>query len=227
MGVCGEGDDEDAFAAFQRELDRYKQGDKYEAAAAWSICAPREKVLDRLQVAAEMLAEGEAMRDQRTARHWSDRGMPKIAYDLAYLAMVRGRLGRDVISIELYGSQDGGVELLLEQIVSTELANRAPVVTVWQSPDAPDGGKRNLIDLDRVQEGVTPKNGLLMKSYRIKVALPEADPADDARILSVTIEARRAPTPTFFYGQAEPFGGIATKLAVYRSIAMIDFLRFP
>ncbi len=227
VAVCGEGDDEDAFTAFERELERYKSGNKFEAAAACSICADAEQVIYRLLATAETLATDEDdVRDQRTARAWSDRGMPQIAHDLAYFAMVRGRLGRDVISIELSAADTNNVELLMEQIVSTDLANRAPVVTVWQLPDAEDGGTRTVIDLDRVQEGVTTKNGLLMKSYRIKVALPERpSPGEESRLLSVIIEARRAPTPTFFYQQAPRDHGPEIRVSIYRSIFVIDAVR--
>lgn len=59
--------------------------------APGSLSAPADTVLDRLQLTAEALSPDEDWRDQRTARRWSDAGMPTIAQDLVYFAQVAGR----------------------------------------------------------------------------------------------------------------------------------------
>ena len=64
--VCGGDDLLDGFLLFQRELDRYQRSGRNEAAAAWSLCAPADTVLDRLQLTAEALSGDEDWRDQRT-----------------------------------------------------------------------------------------------------------------------------------------------------------------
>ena len=97
--VCGGDDLLDAFLMFQRELTRYQHGGRTEAAAAWSLVAPADTVLDRLQLTAEALSPDGDWRDQRTARRWSDAGMPVIAGDLVYFAQVAGRLGTETLSI--------------------------------------------------------------------------------------------------------------------------------
>lgn len=101
--VCGGDDLLDGFLLFQRELARYQRAGRNEAAAALSLCSPADTVLDRLQLTAEALS-GEDWRDQRTARRWSDAGMPVIARDLVYFAQVAGRLGTETLSITLGGS---------------------------------------------------------------------------------------------------------------------------
>ena len=125
--VCGGDDLLDAFLLFQRELARYQHSGRNEAAAALSLSAPADTVLDRLQLTAEALSPEQDWRDQRTARRWSDAGMPIIARDLVYFAQVAGRLGTETLSIQLGGS--GTILMvIIDQMTNSDLPAKAPLM---------------------------------------------------------------------------------------------------
>ncbi|GAA1760227.1 hypothetical protein [Nostocoides vanveenii] len=131
VDVMGAGDLLDAFFALRRELRRYvERANRNEAAAALSILAREERVLDRLQVVADKLSEGEA-RDQRTARRWSNLGMPALADDLTYLAEIQGWLGRELLGIRLDYSPEAGLMVAIEQMVLATLPSCRPELSLW------------------------------------------------------------------------------------------------
>ena len=125
--VCGGDDLLDAFLLFQRELARYQHSGRNEAAAALSLSAPADTVLDRLQLTAEALSPEQDWRDQRTARRWSDAGMPIIARDLVYFAQVAGRLGTETLSIQLGGSGTS-LMVIIDQTTNSDLPAKAPLM---------------------------------------------------------------------------------------------------
>ena len=133
--VCGGDDLLDAFLLFQRELARYQHSGRNEAAAALSLSAPADTVLDRLQLTAEALSPEQDWRDQRTARRWSDAGMPILARDLVYFAQVAGRLGTETLSIQLGGSGTS-LMVIIDQMTSSDLPAKAPLIQVWHYPPA-------------------------------------------------------------------------------------------
>lgn len=152
--VCGGGDLLDAFLMFERELKRYiTQGNRYEAAAAISITADAEKVLDRLEyVVGHFEADGES-RDQRTARRWSDEGLKTIATELVYLADVQGRLGGELLTIELAGTSEDGLSMVIWQLTTKHLPDRAPLVRFWQyrHDEVFEQDRSVMYDLDQVE----------------------------------------------------------------------------
>lgn len=112
-----------------------------------SIYADHETVLDRLQETAERFSEDEA-RDQRTARRWGDDGMPTLARDLVYMARVRGRLGRELLHIELQAASDGGLLVIVQQMMRADLDVRKPELTLW-AMNAEGDPEELSVDLDR------------------------------------------------------------------------------
>ena len=133
--VCGGDDLLEAFLMFGREMRRYaSEGNRNEAAAALSITAPAETVLDRLEYVVGLFEEHGQIRDQRTGRRWSDKGISAIAKDLVYMAEVKGRLGTEMLTIEIDGGCDEGLFLSIYQLTTKNLDETAPL-----NPSNPDG----------------------------------------------------------------------------------------
>lgn len=125
--LCGSGDLLDAYLMFEREMARYRTtAGRDEAAAAISITAPADTVLDRLEHVVSALPQDGRLRDQRTARRWSDAGLATIANELVYLAEVRGRLGQEILNIEVTGDTERGLLLAIDQMSTANLPVRAP-----------------------------------------------------------------------------------------------------
>ena len=224
--VCGGDDLLDAFLMFQRELERYKGLGRDEAAAAWSLCAGADTVLDRLQLTAEALSSDE-WRDQRTARRWSDAGMPALARDLVYFARVSGRLGVETLSVEL-GGDDSRLSLIVDQMTTAGLPVRSPLVQVWHYPD--DEEPREVaVDLDRVAGPVVEGGGRRLHRHRLVLELPDAGAVQVGEaVLAVSVTGRDAPMRTVFYEDHSDLGpDLSARLAVYRSIVTIEIARAP
>lgn len=224
--VCGGGDLLDAFLMFQRELTRLREdNDRNLAAAAWSISAEADSVLDRLQLTAEALS-GEEWRDQRSARRWSDQGMHLLADQLAYSAEVQGRLGQELLSIELHdGSDETRLHVVIDQMVSAHLPATAPLVRLWHYPDGDDPQEADLdIDLEAHGSRTATKGGQTMRRHRLDVPLPDAcglEPGQKAFNLSV--EGRDAPMRTVFFADySTSRNDTQVRFAAYRTIAKID-----
>ncbi|WP_396910314.1 hypothetical protein [Mycolicibacterium sp.] len=219
--LLGDGDLFDGFIAFKRELGRLQRGNKFEAAVAYSIAADYESVLDRLQATAEALADGEP-RDQRTARHWSDRGMEAVARELIAFAHLRGHLGRDLIGIALHDGGTGAVDIRIVQVASIHLRPRAPVVTVVQQPDS-EHPMTNEIDLGQIHPDSRAVDGdLVTTAHTIRVALPN-EGLDRERLAVVSVMARGSPTPTYFLESADLHSARST-FAVHRGLAVVELM---
>ena len=173
--VCGGGDLLDAFLMFQRELTRLQaDADRDVAAAAWSISAKADSVLDRLQLTAEALS-GDEWRDQRSARRWSDHGMPVLADQLTYSAEVQGRLGQELLSIELHDGSDESTAARGHRPARLVLTyQRRRHWFVWTYPDGDDPHEADLdIDLEAHGSRTATKDGQTMRRHRLDVPLPE------------------------------------------------------
>lgn len=220
--VCGDGDLLDGFLAFKRELERLKTGNRYEAAVAWSIAADTDTVLDRLQATADALSVGKP-KDQRTARHWSDRGMESVARDLIAFGTIRGHLGRDLIGIVVLGSLERGLRLRVVQVASTQLRRCAPVVTVVQNPDR-DSATTAEIDLAQVVPDHTETaDDTVTQAHVVTVALAPQQADREERLASVSVMGRGSPTPTFFLEDRSSFAPpVRITFAVQRSLVVVE-----
>lgn len=227
--VCGGGDLLDAYLMFEREMKRYvSTAGRNEAAAAISITAPAETVLDRLEHVVGALPQDGKLRDQRTARRWSDTGLVTIASDLVYMAEVQGRLGREIMSIEISGDEQQGLVLTIDQMSNAALPSRAPLMRVWHYKEDDEPEERALdvdVDLDHVESTTVQNDEYLMARHHVQVALPTGYEArqTEGKLFSVSIEGRDAPMRTVSIQERSGFSeGLVVEVTVYRTIVMVD-----
>ena len=222
--VCGGDDLLDAFLLFQRELARYQHSGRNEAAAALSLSAPADTVLDRLQLTAEALSPQD-WRDQRTARRWSDAGMSILARDLVYFAQVAGRLGTETLSIQLGGSGTN-LMVIIDQMTSSDLPAKAPLIQVWHYPSS-NSPREITLDLEQIASPKVSRDGLTMRRHRLALDLPDTQAVEpDDAVLAISITGQDAPMRTVFYqdhSQLTP--GLHTRMTTYRTIVMVEVAR--
>lgn len=232
--VCGGGDLLDAFLMFEREMRRYQiMGNRGEAAAAISITAPAANVLDRLEHVVGALPQDGRIRDQRTGRRWSDDGIPVIARDLVHLAQVQGRLGTELLTLELSGSVIEGLQLDIYQLTTRTLEDSAPAVRVWRytpEGDIAEAGSEIGFTLDKVPATEVMNEEYRAKRHRLEVELPEGIASSAAEtgdpVYSISVESRDAPMRTVSFtdeSRLEP--SLRVRFTSYRTIATIELLR--
>lgn len=232
--VCGGGDLLDAFLMFEREMKRYQtQGNRDEAAAAISITAPADYVLDRLEHVVGALPQDGRIRDQRTGRRWSDDGIPVIARDLVHLAEVQGRLGTELLTLELSGTLDDGLRLDIYQLTTKTLEDTAPVVRVWRyTPDGDitEANSEVGFTLDEIPATEAANEEYRAKHHRVEIDIPDgitssaAEPGDP--VYSISVESRDAPMRTVsFTDESQLTPALSVRFTTYRTIATIELLR--
>ncbi len=227
--ICGEGDLLEAHMAFQREMARYINGSKYEAAAALSIMSEADTVLDRLTLAAERFD----YQDQRTMRRWSDRGLRTIAGDLVAIAAARGRLGRELLTLTLSSGTRSQLLLRIEQMDFAQLHGDPPKVTVWTWLDD-DNAEEAILDL-RDYASRSASDGIYRDTVHF-LALPELGRllADSdrrrrtAKILTVAIQGRSAPARTVTWrDEARLPDGIVAEVMTHRTMVLLTLEKKP
>lgn len=220
--VMGGGDLLDAFMAFRRELRRYiESANRNERAAALSIYAKDEHVGERLQYAANRLSDA-GVGEQRTARRWSDEGMPALAEDLVYMAEVQGRLGRELLHIELQITEEFALAVSIDQMVLEHLPVKAPEVTLWAMSSSGEPDELSL-DLARYPATEAAKNGYRMIRQRIRLAPELLDRITPERSLALAVTGRDAPMRTIsFVPPQRVLPGVAVTLSAYRTRAAIE-----
>lgn len=231
--VCGGGDLLEAFLMFGREMRRYaSEGNRNEAAAALSITAPAETVLDRLEYVVGLFEEHGQIRDQRTGRRWSDKGISAIAKDLVYMAEVKGRLGTEMLTIEIDGNFDEGLLLSIYQLTTKSLDEKAPLIRLWKYARDSDEIEEKKISVDLENVPATVANNQQYRSARhlVHIELPE-DVRDAQQVnagtvfYSISIEGRDAPMRTVtFADSSKPDPKIALQFTAYRTLATIDIV---
>lgn len=232
--VCGGGDLLDAFLMFEREMKRYQTtGNRDEAAAAISITAPADNVLDRLEHVVGALPQDGRIRDQRTGRRWSDDGIPIIARDLVHLAEVQGRLGTELLTLELSGTLDDGLRLDIYQLTTKNLDDTAPAVRVWRytsGGDITEAVSEIGFALDEVPAIEAVNDEYRAKHHRMQIELPEGITRSEAEIgdplYSISVESRDAPMRTVsFTDESQLAPTLNVRFTNYRTIASIEILR--
>jgi len=232
--VCGGGDLLDAFLMFEREMKRYQTtGNRDEAAAAISITAPADNVLDRLEHVVGALPQDGRIRDQRTGRRWSDDGIPIIARDLVHLAEVQGRLGTELLTLELSGTLDDGLRLDIYQLTTKTLEDTAPTVRVWRyTPDGDITEASSEIEftLDEAPATEAVNEEYRAKHHQVQIELPEGitrSAAEDGDPLySISVESRDAPMRTVsFTDESQLAPTLSVRFTTYRTVATIELLR--
>lgn len=231
--VCGGGDVLEAFLMFEREMRRYAaEGNRNEAAAAISITAPAETVLDRLEyVVTDLEADGE-FRDQRTGRRWSNRGLKTIATEMVHVAEVRGRLGSELLTIEISGTRAAGLHLVVSQLTNKNLDERAPLVRLWKhrGDDLVEEPQSVTFDFDPYKAPEVSNDTYRLKRYHIIAELP--DDLEDADIdvgdalYSISLEGRDAPMRAItFMDQSDLGAGLVLRFTTYRTIATVEIVK--
>lgn len=222
--LCGEGDLVEGFMAFQRELRRYEPGTRFEAAAALSISSDAETVLDRLT----MTAEHFDYQDQRTIRRWSDRGLRSIAEDLVAMATVRGRLGRELLTLTLTGTLDHGYCLVVDQMDFASLDSAPPSVTVWLWRDEEQADEASM---ELTSSNARQAEDGSYRNTRWRVALPDLRSllADEERrrrtdkVMTVAVQGRSAPSRTVTWrNEASLPEGVVAGVMVHRTMVMVE-----
>lgn len=231
--VCGDGDLFEAFVTFEREMKRYtSSGNRNEAAAAISMTAPWETVLARFEEVLGHFEEEGQERNPRTARRWSDRGLKPMATEMVHLAEVRGRLGSELLTIEISGTCTAGLHLVISQLTNKQLDERAPLVRFWkhQDDDLIEQSDGLTLDFDNFRAPEVTNDAYRLKRHHILVELPaDFDKADvdvgDA-IYSISIEGRDAPMRTVtFMDQSQLGEDLVLRFTTYRTIATVEVVK--
>lgn len=231
--VCGGGDLLNAFLTFERELRRYETtGNRDEVAAAISITAQRDTVLERF---VEVLGHYEDLsgkdRNPRTARRWSDRGMPRIATDLAHMADIRGHLGVEMLTIAVTGTR-AALTLTIDHFMTKRLAEQAPLVRLWkyEREEPVEQGAGLTVDLVQVAAPEASNETYRLRRYTIVAELPDdlgeeaADPGDP--LYSISFEGPDAPMRTVaFMDKIELGDGLTLRFTTYRTIATVEVIK--
>ena len=159
-------------------------------------------MLDRLEEVVSHFEEAVKARDQRTARRWGDHGLCTIATYLVHLANVRGRLGVELLIIEISGTRAAGLHLVVSHLTAKQLDAGAPVVRFWKHEGDDIIEEPQSITLDLGRLGVLEAIGdeYRLKRYHQQVELREdLDTAEiDAgdALYGISLEARDEPTST-------------------------------
>jgi len=238
--VCGGRNVLDAFNVFTRHLERtIRQGDQYAVAAALSLTADQDTVMARFEDALGHFEDLNGQeRNERTARRWSDRGMRTIATDLVHLGDVQLRLGSELIEIELSGSREAGIAMVLWQLTTRHREERAPLVRLgWVHATKRDGhhdhdepDPSTLYDLDHVPCDEAAKGPFRLRRYEFPLDIPEkrssaAAKAGDA-VYRITIEGRDAPLRAVsFQDDSDLARAYSVKFTAYLTDATIEVVK--
>lgn len=232
--VCGGDDLLEAFLAFERELRRYAaEGNRNEAAAALSLMAPQPTVLARFEeVLGHFEESGGPERNQRTARRWSDQGLKTIATELVHVAEVRGRLGSELLTIQISGTRETGLHLMIDQLTNKDLDERAPLVRFWkhQADDLVEQSEGLTVDFDDYVAPEVSNDTYRLKRYRILAELPEdlttANVDIGDALYSISLEGRDAPMRTVtFVDQSDLGDELTLRFTTYRTLATVEVVR--
>lgn len=238
--VCGGGDLLDAFLMFEREMKRYVDtAGRDEVAAALSITAPADAVLDRLEHVVGTFEEHGTIKDQRTGRRWSDNGLKTIAADLVYMAEVQGRLGTELLTIEVSGNLREGLRLVIYQLTTKQLDEKAPLVRFWRHTNGADEleeqPSRLTLDLEKVSAAEASNGDYRMKRHHVHIELPSdlldtetnatAAEAGDT-LYSISIEGRDAPMRTVSFTDESELGeALMLRMTSYRTTGSVEVVR--
>lgn len=231
--VCGGGDLLDAYLTFERELRRFvATGNRNEVAAALSIWADQDSVTARFE---EVIGHFEDLdgkdRNQRSARRWSNAGLPTIAVDLAHTADIRGHLGVEMLTIEVTGTRTA-LALTVSHIMTRRMPEQAPLVEFWKYEDGEPVERTEglTVNLAQVDAPEASNETYRLKRYTIVAELPddlgedEVDPGDP--LYSISFENGDAPMRTVAFADESELGaGLTLRFTTYRTIATVEVIR--
>lgn len=223
--ILGADDLLDAFMAFRRELRLYAESaNRNEAAAALSILVDRDNVLDRLQETATRLSPDD-LHDQRSARRWSDAGIPVLARDLVYMAEVQGRLGREMLSIGVDLDNDGNLVVTVQQLLQADVRARAPELSLW-AMDAHGDPHELAIDLERFPASEASRGDYRMRTQRVAISVDLLDRVTPDQGLTLAVTGRDAPMRAISFEPATTsIPGLQIAFSAYRTRAAVEVTR--
>lgn len=227
--VSGGNDLTDDYLVFKREMERLvAESNRNEAAAALSILAPADLLLDRLEYVVEHFQDdsGEA-RDQRTARRWSDRGMLVVATDLVRSATLSGWFGRESLNIELSGNP-AQFFLSIWYGFSEELRASPPQLNILDF-SREDGPKDQLVDLEQYRILDREDDGFRAQQYHVPISLPEnlTDPdlTGTETVITMAIRTKWAPMRTMLFVDKSDLGQeLRSVYSAHRGLIMIHLM---
>jgi hypothetical protein len=171
-------------------------------------------------------------RDQRTARRWSDQGMHTIATELVHLGDVQQRLGSELIEIELCGTREHGVSMVLWQLTTRHREERAPLVRLWHYPyeDVDDQDTTTTYDLDQVEFLEGTKGPYRLRRYEFKLDIPKHLPLAPVKtgdaVYRITIEGRDAPLRAVSFQDESNLGAVLSiRFTAYLTDATIELIK--
>lgn len=227
--VCGDNDLADDYLVFTREMERMiAEANRDEAAAALSITAPEDLMINRCWVVVERfpLESGET-RDQRTGRRWSDKGMPNVATDLVNLATLSGWLGRESLNIELSGNPERFF-LSIWYEFSDGLRARTPQLNILDF-SREDGPKDELVDLGQYRTTDRQYEDFRAQQYHVPITLPEnlthPEITGTETVLTMVINTKWAPMRTMLFVDKSDLGSLLRAVfSAHRGLIMIHLI---
>lgn len=227
--ICGGNDLNDDYLVFAREMERIAaESNRDEAAAALSITAQEDLMLYRLLYVVEHFPNdtGE-VRDQRTGRRWSDRGMPNVATDLVHRATLAGWLGRESLNVELSGDFERLVMSIWYEF-SDGLTPKTPQLNILDL-SREDGPKDQLVDLVQYKTSDNQNDGSRVQQYNVQIMLPEnlihPEDTDSETILTLDLSTKWAPMRTMlFVDKADLGANVRSVFSAYRGLIMIHLM---
>lgn len=141
---------------------------------------------------------GHLSRDQRTGHWWSDPGLTTIAIGMVHVAEVRGRLGSELLTIEISGTR-AALHLVIWQLTNKNLNEQAPLVRFWrhQGEDVVENSDDLTLDFDRYKAPEAENETYRQKRYHIVLELLDVLDIDEVNVgdacYSISIEGRDAP----------------------------------
>lgn len=189
-------------------------------------------MLDRLEHVVSHFEETGQVRDQRTARRWSDRGLRTIAADLAHTADIRGHLGVEMLTIEVGGTRATGLHLVISHLTTKTIEEKAPLVRFWkyEGDDVVEQSEGLTVDLAHVMAPEATNDTYRLKRYTIAAELPddlgeaEVDPGDP--LYSISFEGRDAPMRTVaFVNESDLSDALSLRFTTYRTIATVEVVK--
>lgn len=224
--ICGGNDLNDDYLVFVREMERVAaESNRDEAAAALSITAPEDLMLNRLLYVVDNFPnESGEVRDQRTGRRWSDRGMPNVATDLVHRATLSGWLGRESLNIELSGNPERFF-LSIWYEFSDGLNARTPQLNILDF-SREDGHKDELVDLEQYRTSDEQYEGSRVQQYHVQITLPgnltHPEVTGTETVLTMALSTKWAPMRTMLFVDKADLGThLRSVFAAYRGLIMI------
>lgn len=148
--------------------------------------------------------------------------MPQVAEDLVYMAEVQGRLGRELLDIDVRAHESGGLLIAIEQLVQTALDVEAPTVSLW-AMNAQGDPEECTIDLRRFPAVEATGEEFRSIEQRVVLAPELLERITEDQGLTLAVTGRDAPMRTVsFTSSWQPPAELKVSMSAYRTRAAIE-----